>query len=177
MLAGDPAEKNDAFGYCLGHRSADGKHIDIDLIGRFIPDKGAGQEIDAIEVKGKLLALCHKFRPVWVDDNWGFTETRQAIKNMGIKVKQEIMDKMRYDAAKEALYQPGIVRAWLLPQLDHEIRKMELKNGRKVEFPRETGKVGHGDICDAFCSVIAELYDPNMQRGTVKIFSLPWEGK
>ena len=176
FMAGDPAEKNDAFGFCLGHISSDDKFIDVDLIGRFLPTRYADQEIDANEVKSVLTRICTKFQPTWIDDNWGFQETRQALKDSGIHMKQVTMDKLRYDTAKEAIYN-GVVRSYYSPQLEKEIKGADLVNGRKVEYKRRAGEVGHGDMCDAFCNMTAEAYMQMTKGGGVFSVYLPWDRK
>ena len=157
LLAGDPSETNDAFGYSLMHRTKGGM-IDVDLVGRFIPGTGS-REIDAIEIKTFFMALVRKFAiGMYVDDKWGYQETRQAIRDSGAGVYDRTLDILRAGKAKEAIY-TGQVRCWMLPQLKRELLSIELVNGKKIDFPKKEGERGHGDIAYALLQGIAELVD------------------
>jgi len=172
-LWGDPAVKNDAFGYCIAHLDRQNDVI-IDLAGRFIPDPKAGREIDAQEVKTFFVQVAQKLDVVtYGDDGWGFQEARQKIREEGPHIKEEKLDLARCNAAKEAIYdQTGAAQCYPLPQLRREMVGIELVNGKRIEMPEREGEIGHGDIAAAVVHCIADMYDPKKRTGGLSVVTM-----
>jgi hypothetical protein len=168
-LWGDPAIKNDAFGYVFAHLDPSNAVI-IDLVGRFIPDPKVGREIDAEEVKTFFIEVAKKFDiETYGDDGWGFQEARQAIRSEGPHIKDVKMDLLRANSAKEAIYDKfGAAQCYALPQLRREMIGIELKSGKRVEMLDHEGEIGHGDMAACIVHIVAEMYDPKVRGGGVQ---------
>ena len=144
FMAGDPAFKNDAFGFSMVHW--EGTQLLYDIIWRFAPNLELNQrEIDANHVKEFTLLLA-KYFPSYamVVDTWQFPETVQALKNAGVNVVQHFVDKETYDMFKEAIYM-GTVMMPNYPTFLQEFKALELRRGKKVDHPRNGSK----DVSDA----------------------------
>lgn len=147
FLAGDPAFKNDAFGLAMVHRK--GAQIHVDLLHRFIPDKGK-REIDAKAVRKFIIDISKKFTLFGVRfDTWQFPETVQAIEERGITVENHIVKKAEYDYLKELIYSGQIAGPKYEPFID-EITGLELIRGTKVDHPRSGSK----DVSDALANAV-----------------------
>lgn len=159
ILTGDPAEKNDAFGYSLMHKDGKGR-IEIDLLGRYIPDPKYGKEIEELEVKTFMGRVTDKFEvEVYIDDGYSFPGMRGHIRDKGAKIIEQILDVKKANLGKSAIY-TGQAKCWWLPQAWDEMMSIEIKNAKKLEFRRVTGKPGHGDIACALLQGLSFFYDP-----------------
>lgn len=153
FLAGDPAFKNDSFGLALIHR--ENGRVKVDLTHRFAPDVDSEQrEVDAKEVKRFILDLYqnrHFNIVVFVTDTWQFPETVQAIRNAGMEVKQNVVDKKEYDYLKELIY-THMIDLPKDPILTGELKSLEITRGVKIGHPR----LGSKDVSDAVANAVWE---------------------
>lgn len=149
--AGDPAVKNDLFGFALGHISPTGMNM-CDMIFTFGQDdmgedsKGnVIREVDARKVKALVLEIRKRcLLACFVTDIWNFPETLQEIRRQGIEVRQNTVGKREYDYFKEKAYM-GEVDLPVNERVLHEMEHLEVINQTKVEHQRNSSK----DTADA----------------------------
>ena len=149
FMGGDPAFKNDAFGFAMGHWQQ--PQFVYDVVWRFVPDLNREQrEIDTEYVKSFVLKLAQYF-PVYglVVDTWQYPETVQALRNGGVNVVQHIVNKETYDMLKEAIYSNGVTMP-RYPKFKEEFTSLELKRGTKIDHTRKGSK----DVSDAVANCL-----------------------
>jgi len=144
VLSGDPAEKRDAFGICLGHKEGDSFVIDGMI--RFLPK---GTEIDPVHIKTFLSKLADAFPISYaVFDTWDYPEARRELMRKGVKVVQHFVKKEDYDVLKQKLYERK-VRLPFYSVFDQEMKNL-VDTGRKIEHPRGGSK----DVADAVANCV-----------------------
>jgi len=156
--AGDPAVKNDVFGFALGHKSPTGMLM-CDLIFTFgHDDMGKDndgkqiKEVDARKVKALVLELRKRcLLACFVTDIWNFPETLQEIRRNGIEVRQNTVGKREYDHFKEKGYL-GEVDLPTNALVLHEFENLEVINQTKVEHPRTGSKDTSDAVVNMFYS-------------------------
>jgi len=143
-LAGDPALKNDAFGFALVHR--EGEKMFVDLAYRFSPSTER-REVDAQQIKRFVVSIAQQCRlNLFVTDTWQFPETIQAIEDQGVRVVQNHVGKQEYDYLKELIYGgPDKISLPNYPVLIQELKSLEITKGKKINHPRGGSK----DVADA----------------------------
>lgn len=159
FLAGDPALKNDAFGIAMAYINTqknkvdeDGtevSYIEVPLAHCFEPRGYENAEIDAGRVVNYITNLIetHNVR-MFITDIWNYPEALQKIKNRGIPVEQNHVQKAEYDTLKEKIYTEMI----RMPQskATEELKKLELKGGKRVDHPKNGSK----DVADAVANAV-----------------------
>jgi len=153
--AGDPAVKNDKFGFALGHKSPTGVLMS-DLIYTFgqddmgkTTDNKKIMEVDARKVKALILELRRRcLLGVFVTDIWNFPETLQEIRRNGIEVRQNTVGKREYDNFKEKAYL-GEVDICDYPYVLSELQNLEVIRQSKIDHPKHSSK----DTADALVNM------------------------
>jgi hypothetical protein len=179
----DPGKSGDAFGFALAHL----EHTDlgevpkIDLAfrwtGRMFKDFGpikrdpwfadtltqeelvTAAEVDFRTVREFLFYLT-KARGFSIEmfsaDTWNSVESLQAISYRGIPVSNHVVSKVDYDELKDLIYSRQLIYyGW--PVLIHELEKLELHNGTRVDAPRTAeGETidSHKDVADAVAACV-----------------------
>lgn len=163
--AGDPAVKNDRFGFALGHKMPTGQSI-CDMMYCFgqeemgiDADSSKIREIDARKVKALILEIRKRcMLAVFVTDTWQFPETLQEIRRNGIEVRQNVVGKREYDYFKEKAYL-GEVDLPEFPLVLHEMSQLEVIRQTKIDHPKRGSK----DSADA----LVNMFYSFQEKGTM----------
>lgn len=149
-LAGDPAYKNDRFGLALAYRDDKSGKIKVPLAHAFDPTGKNHSEIDAQKVVRYIIDIIEKHNVVkFLVDIWNYPSALQKIRENGVMVEQNTVQKKEYDGLKEKIYKGEIE----IPPNDiliKELKELELINGQKVDHP----KSGSKDIADAVANAV-----------------------
>lgn len=149
FMGGDPAFKNDAFGFAMGHWEY--PMFVYDIVWRFKPDLIRDlREIDTVHVRD-FITMVSQYFPTYglVVDTWQYPETIQSLRQKGVNVVQHIVDKETYDMLKESVYSVSIVMPEF-PIFKEEFTSLELKRGTKIDHPRKGSK----DVSDAVANCL-----------------------
>ncbi len=160
-VAGDPAFKNYAFGFAMGHREDD-QYV-IDLMHRFYNPHG---EIDATEPRSLVdsLKAAGFIIGTFGFDTWQFPETIQHIRSPGIDTVQHTVDLETYSFLKELSYS-GRITIYRHEYAIEELKSLELVRGKRVDHRSGYSK----DIADAIANVCWLLREPVMEKYDTKI--------
>ena len=154
-LAGDPAYKNDRFGLALAYRDDDEDIIRVPLAHSFQPRGKDVSEIDAKRVVDYIVKLIETHNVVkFYVDIWNYPSALQKIRQNGVMVEQNTVQKEEYDTLKEKIYTGEIS----LPPNDllvKELKQLELINGQKVDHPKKGSK----DIADAVANAVYNCFN------------------
>ena len=146
VLAGDPALRRDAFGIALTHFEDD-MYV-CDGLWRFKPTKVV--EVDALHLRAFLLTLCAVFPIQYaVFDTWAFAETQQEIRERGIPVLDNTVQRCHYERVAELISDTKL-RLPTYPYLIEEIKRLKIISEKKVNHSQHSSK----DVADALCNTI-----------------------
>jgi len=158
-LHGDPAARNDAFGFSLAHRLGD--RVIIDLAHAFEAVTG---EIDVNAIKNIILELIKRGFKIKkaTFDTWGVVVVWQALKAKNIEPENLYVLKEQHDELKMAIYD-DYLKGHFPGKLKDEIKALILLKGMKVDHPSGGSK----DMVDAVAAVTWHC----MQEETVEVAS------
>ena len=140
VLILDLGLKNDPTALTLMHRDQD--KIIIDFCTTWIPDKGNNIIVDMINVEEIIAAICESVNvDRFAADQWNSSLYIQKIKARGIKADTVKLSYEDYEVFKRLLY-AGNIRLIKNDRLLHEIKNLQLYNGKRVDHPPE----GHNDM-------------------------------
>jgi len=151
VLAGDPALRNDAFGFALARKDRD--NYVICGLHRFVPRKLSKRETMDIDLKkvrefiSNVIKLA-RLRFV-VFDTWFIPQIHEAIKQEGVPVIDHMIKREDYDVFKELCYFEKISMC-PYPMAAKEFKELRIINNRKVDHP----KGGSKDVADAIVNSV-----------------------
>lgn len=157
----DPAVVGDAMGFSVAHW--DTNAVIVDGVYRLVPPKSQRAkkgEIRESDVKRICANIAHTF-PIreFRFDMWMYVGAIQLLERMGVKVTNKRVTLDDHNQLKTAIYSEEVT----LPeeeQLEYELSRLELQNGKKVIFERKAGVAGHGDMADAVAGVYSLARKP-----------------
>lgn len=146
----DLALKRDAVGFAMSHDEGD--VVVIDLMMRIkAPQDG---EIHFSDIRERIFELRRRgFRIDRVTfDGWQSIDSIQILKKEGFKCEVLSVDRdtRAYDTLKEKIY-AGKLKCYRYEPFLHEMRRLELKEGVKVDHPPH---IGSKDVTDAVAGAV-----------------------
>lgn len=146
----DLALKRDAVGFAMAHD--EGEVVVVDLMMRIkAPQNG---EIDFSAIRERILNLRRLgFRIDRVTyDGWQSIDSLQILKKEGFKCEVLSVDRntIAYDTLKEKIY-GGKLKCYRYEPFLQEMRRLELKDGVKVDHPPH---IGSKDVTDAVAGAV-----------------------
>jgi len=142
----------DATGIAMAHAESDVKIV-VDLAMRIKAPQG--REIDLAEIKGIVYGL----KKMGFDiakvtyDSFQSASSIQELNKQGFNAEKLSVDKdlAPYETLKEGFY-TGRVKTYFYQPLFDELRRLELKDGKKVDHPQTQG--GSKDCADAVAGAV-----------------------
>lgn len=149
----DLALSKDACGFALGHLEGDSKPV-IDMMLRIKAPKNG--EIDISDVKNYIYELKQRGFNIFVVtyDQYQSASSIQELNKKGYNATKLSVDAnlAPYDTLKEVMYQK-MIRYYRYDIFMDECRRLELKEGKKVDHPPNGSK----DVSDAVAGVVYNL--------------------
>lgn len=146
----DLSHKRDSTGFAMVHDEGD--NVMADLMLRI--QAPSGGEIVFSNIREIIFALKERgFRIYKITfDNWQSVDTIQILKGKGFKCEVLSVDKdtRAYDTLKEKIYD-GKFKCYRYEPFLHEMRRLELVNGNKVDH---TPNGGSKDVTDAVAGAV-----------------------
>jgi len=145
VLAGDPAPKNDAFGFALVHQEL--SDIYVDGLYRFVMKS---TEVDPLKVRDFVFKV-QKIVPLryFVVDQWMYPILLEEIKRKGVSVQNHIIKKADHDRVKERFYKRTLLIC-NYPFVKTELEELQVMSSTKIDHPKKGSK----DVADALVNSV-----------------------